>query len=267
MKSYFSSNSIDSSTTTSVSSTASVQSLTGPDPFANFYSNTVAGNNCGSNSTGSTAGTPTASSGSASTGMSVHGVGYTCISPEDNTHAKVHTNYGFGNTFTGGEPCYAANECMISGGAGNTGSGYGAQNYTLPWGNSNGVLPDLTATRYAGSTNQLNNNVSMESTQRDTVQWNFWQQFGNNCWTADERLQSQHQQQHRFRNSSAQQMMMSPQHQAVNQVSCYSDQNRWSKWLCDIGLHFSKRGRERERKRNRTNQHCVYVYLILRFLV
>ncbi|XP_050077003.1 arf-GAP domain and FG repeat-containing protein 1 [Anopheles maculipalpis] len=235
MKSYFSSNSIDSSTTTSVSSTASVQSLTGPDPFANFYSNTVAGNNCGSNSTGSTTGTPTASSGSASTGMSVHGVGYTCISPEENSHAKgMNTNYGFGNAFTG-EPCYATKECMINGGtADTTGSAYGAQNYTLPWANSKGTQPDLTATRYTGSTNQLNNNVSIESSQRDTVQWNFWQQFGNNCWTADERLQSLHQQQQqqqqqpRFRNSSAQQMMMSPQHQAVNQMSCYSDQNRWS---------------------------------------
>ncbi|XP_035909667.1 uncharacterized protein DDB_G0283357 isoform X1 [Anopheles stephensi] len=233
MKSYFSSNSIDSSTTTSVSSTASVQSLTGPDPFANFYSNTVTGNNCGSNSAGeSTAGTPTASSGSASTGLSVHGVGYTCISPEDNPHAKgVHTNYRFGHTFTG-EPCYAPNECMINGGSGTTaGSGYGAQNYTLPWGNGNGgTQPDLTAARYAGSTNQLNNNVSMESTQRDAVQWSFWQQFGNNRWTADDRLQQQQQQQQqqRFRNSSAQQMMSPQHHQAVNQMSCYSDQNRWS---------------------------------------
>ncbi|XP_049288804.1 arf-GAP domain and FG repeat-containing protein 1 isoform X1 [Anopheles funestus] len=227
MKSYFSSNSIDSSTTTSVSSTASVQSLSGPDPFANFYSNTVAGNtNCGSNSTGSTAGTPTASSGSASTGPSVRGVGYTCISPEDNTHAKVHTNYGFGNTFTTGESCYATNECIINGGSG-AGSGYANQNYTLPWGNSNGTQPDFNLTRYAGSTNQLNNNVSNDSTQHDTVQWNFWQQFGNNCcWSADDRVQ---QQQQRFRNSSAQQMM-SPQHHhaAVNQVKSYSDQNRWS---------------------------------------
>ncbi|XP_041779199.1 putative GPI-anchored protein pfl2 isoform X1 [Anopheles merus] len=231
MKSYFSSNSIDSSTTNSVSSTASVQSLAGPDPFASFYSNTVAANNCGSNSTGSTVGTPTASSGSASTGMSMHGVGYTCISPEDNSRAKVHTNYGFGNTFSE-EPRYATNEGIINGSAG-TGSSYAhLQNYKQHWGNSNGAQPEFNSARYAGSTNQLNNNASTESSQHDTVQWNFWQQFGNNCWSTDGRLQSHHQQQQhqqhqQFSNGGALQMM-SPQHQASNQVNFYSDQNRWS---------------------------------------
>uniref|UniRef100_A0A182N8L1 Arf-GAP domain-containing protein n=1 Tax=Anopheles dirus TaxID=7168 RepID=A0A182N8L1_9DIPT len=244
MKTYFSCNSIDSSTTNSVSSTASVQSLTGADPFANFYSNSVTGNNCGGNSTGSTVGTPTASSGSTSTGMSVHGVGYTCISPEDNSYAKVQTNYGFGNTFTG-ETRYSVNEYIAANGSHGAGAGYThMQNYSLPWGNGGagsggGVTqPDFNSAGYSGSSNQFNNNTSKEGpTQHDTVQWNFWQQFGNSCWSSEtDRLQAQHRQQQQqqqqlqqqqFRKSSTLQMM-SPQHQAVSQMNFRPDQNRWS---------------------------------------
>uniref|UniRef100_A0A182PF81 Arf-GAP domain-containing protein n=1 Tax=Anopheles epiroticus TaxID=199890 RepID=A0A182PF81_9DIPT len=193
--------------------------------FADFdhnpiFNSAAGANNCGSNSAGSTVGTPTASSGSASTGMSVHGVGYTCISPEDSTRAKVHTNYGFGNTFTDGAH-YATNE-----GIGGVGYAH-LQNHNQHWGSSNGISSDFSAAR---STNQLNNNGSIESSRRDTVQWNFWQQFGKDGWSTDHhhRLQQQQQQQQQpFPNGSVLQVL-SPQHQTANQVNFYSEQNQWS---------------------------------------
>ncbi|XP_053674897.1 arf-GAP domain and FG repeat-containing protein 1 [Anopheles nili] len=222
MKTYFSCNSIDSSTTNSVSSAASVQSLNGSDPFANFYSNTtVLGN-----ATESNAGTPTASSGSASTAMSVHGVGYTCMSPDENAHGKNHTSFGFGGTFTG-EPRYPSDEYCMDGSNG-TVAGYAHFNYTQPWG-GNGSLKkaDFSTVGNTARINHFNNNAGNEYAHHDNVQWNFWQQFGNNCWPTDERQQQLHRQQQQFRQSSAVQML-SPQHHTTGHVNFCSDQNRWS---------------------------------------
>ncbi|XP_058121029.1 arf-GAP domain and FG repeat-containing protein 1 [Anopheles ziemanni] len=228
MKSYFSSNSFDSSTTNSVSSTASVQSLTGSDPFANFYSHTLAGN-C--SNAGSNAGTPTASSSGTGPSAKYGTAGYTCMSPEDNLHTgkPQSRSYGFGNTFTT-ETRFSPNANSIQSGptgapfqyhlpsGGPKGPGSLQENHPLGNGNSLGCTVNA---------NHFNNNSGNEDTSpNETVQWNFWQQFGNSCWPAEDQFQ---QQQQPFRNNHALQMT-SPQHAAaVAQTTNYrSDQYRWS---------------------------------------
>uniref|UniRef100_A0AAG5DSC9 Arf-GAP domain-containing protein n=1 Tax=Anopheles atroparvus TaxID=41427 RepID=A0AAG5DSC9_ANOAO len=244
MKTYFSSNSFDSSTTNSVSSTASVQSLTGSDPFANFYSHTLAGN---SSNTGSNVGTPTASSSASGTGLAKQGAaGYACMSPEDNSYAaKVQSNYGFGNTFTG-ETRFPPSGSISHGLAGS----YAQQQlYPIPSGGvrASGAQPDSHPmtngpSRHAASVNHFNNNLSNEGTPNDTVQWNFWQQFGNSCWAAEDHFQQHQQQQQQQQQQEHQRLqrqhqqflqMTSPQHAAAvgqtnYQTQLSSEQYRWS---------------------------------------
>ncbi|XP_058060961.1 arf-GAP domain and FG repeat-containing protein 1 isoform X1 [Anopheles bellator] len=231
MKSYFSSNSIDSNSTPTnsvSSSTASVQSLNGSDPFANFYSltHTMANGGGSANSAGSTAGTPT---GGPLPPKHHHHGGYTCMSSPDEKSAKV-TSYGFGNTFPG-ETRFAA-------------SGYGTgyshlQNYASvvvahPQPESNRTMGSA-----ANGSFHHNNNNNNDNTTLDNVQWNFWQQFGSNYWPPgagrgggdasfqQPQQQQQQQQQQQYRNSNSALQMMSPQ-RAAGQINYCSDPNRWS---------------------------------------
>ncbi|XP_052864257.1 arf-GAP domain and FG repeat-containing protein 1 [Anopheles cruzii] len=232
MKSYFSSNSIDSNSTPTnsvSSSTASVQSLNGSDPFANFYSltHTMANGGGGSaNSAGSTVGTPTSGPLPSKHHHHHHG-GYTCMSsPDENGAPKSAKVAGYGFP---GETRFAA-----SGYGGGNGTGYShLQNYASVVVAQQQPECNRTLGSAANGSFLHQNNNNNDSTPLDNVQWNFWQQFGSNYWPpgagragGDASFQQPQppQQQQQYRNSN---MMMSPQ-RATGQINYCSDPNRWS---------------------------------------